>query len=593
MASSGTESVTAAESNDGGRRHYAVACAFVCTWVPAGGLATSVCMALSDHYAYGLHTWQQISLAIALCILSATWAAAEVAAWTRQMLMARLVLHSQLSTQDPEQPELAGNAAEAGSSMPQASVVGKAAQGMSGPSAHAPGGQAAGKSPARPSGGDGRIVDVLRCLRASAELAVILAFVYLCDRTRLFSQSKKVHDPRQFWGLWCVICVAALCTIRQAPNEKALQRDQTDEWKGWMQLMFLMYHYFAEKEVYNAIRVYIAAYVWMTGYGNFCLYARRDAFTLRRLLHTLFRLNFLGFCACVLLRNEYMLYYICPMHTFFTLLVMAALYVRQDFNSSRRCVYTKALGLLVLTAILYDGPAVIFRAVFGTLPIVRPLMAFHDPLHPDVTDEMHEWHFRSGLDRFIWIVGIVSALHMEDVQAWIDWVEALPLAKRISYKALATAPLAIASVCWWHYVFMLGKRDYNKLHPFTSALPLTTYLMVRNLLPALRKRYLLLFAQMGKCTLETYILQFHIWMRTTGLNGSPKFLLQWVPGSYWLNFVAVSTVYVIVSMRFFKLTAVLSDTLIRKEPRELAVVMAALVGFGAACCGASGFFVES
>ena len=41
-----------------------------------------------------------------------------------------------------------------------------------------------------------------------------------------------------------------------------------------MQLMFLMYHYFAEKEVYNAIWIYIACYVFMTGFGNFSLYVK-------------------------------------------------------------------------------------------------------------------------------------------------------------------------------------------------------------------------------------------------------------------------------------------------------------------------------
>ena len=45
-------------------------------------------------------------------------------------------------------------------------------------------------------------------------------------------------------------------------------RDHTEEWKGWMQVMFVWYHYFAAKEWYNWIRVYIACYVWMTGFGN-------------------------------------------------------------------------------------------------------------------------------------------------------------------------------------------------------------------------------------------------------------------------------------------------------------------------------------
>ena len=44
-------------------------------------------------------------------------------------------------------------------------------------------------------------------------------------------------------------------------------RDITEEWKGWMQVMFVWYHYFAAVEWYNWIRVYIAAYVWMTGFG--------------------------------------------------------------------------------------------------------------------------------------------------------------------------------------------------------------------------------------------------------------------------------------------------------------------------------------
>lgn len=34
-----------------------------------------------------------------------------------------------------------------------------------------------------------------------------------------------------------------------------------------MQVMFVWYHYFAAKEWYNWIRIYIAAYVWMTGFG--------------------------------------------------------------------------------------------------------------------------------------------------------------------------------------------------------------------------------------------------------------------------------------------------------------------------------------
>lgn len=48
------------------------------------------------------------------------------------------------------------------------------------------------------------------------------------------------------------------------------------------QVLFLMYHYFAASEIYNAIRVFIAAYVWMTGFGNFSYYYVRKDFSLVR-----------------------------------------------------------------------------------------------------------------------------------------------------------------------------------------------------------------------------------------------------------------------------------------------------------------------
>jgi len=43
-------------------------------------------------------------------------------------------------------------------------------------------------------------------------------------------------------------------------------------------VLFLLYHYFAAGEMYNAIRVYIAAYVWMTGFGNFLYYYKTQDF---------------------------------------------------------------------------------------------------------------------------------------------------------------------------------------------------------------------------------------------------------------------------------------------------------------------------
>ena len=419
--------------------------------------------------------------------------------------------------------------------------------------------------------------DALRC---GSEFGLWIAFMYLCDRTEVIPRGpKRVDDGgASFWCLWLAICVGALCTVRSCKAPRVLAREQTEEWKGWMQLMFLLYHYFAMGPLYNAIRVYIAGYVWMTGYGNFLYYAKTGNFGAVRICQTLFRLNFFVVVTCLALRNEYMLYYIAPMHTVFTLFVWLALRVCKHVNASPSALVAKVVATLAATAVLYDAPGV-FDVAFGWPPL-RGLVAFHDPLHPEFEDELHEWHFRSGLDRYIWVFGMACAAGLPLLETLLSRVAAAPSLKmKLSAYAALVAALVAAMAAWGKAVFLKDKYAYNALHPYTSWVPVLCYIVARNLTPALRARYLLLFTFLGQVTLETYILQFHVWMKTTGVNGSPKFLLVLFPDHFWLNFAVVSALYFLVSVRIFKLTVGLRNALIPEDaarlPRALAIAAAA------------------
>lgn len=58
------------------------------------------------------------------------------------------------------------------------------------------------------------------------------------------------------------------------------------------------------------------------------------------------------------MNNEYMLYYICAMHTFFTWLVYFCLLAFKSFNRNNLVLFIKILVMLALAAFLYDVPGV-------------------------------------------------------------------------------------------------------------------------------------------------------------------------------------------------------------------------------------------
>ena len=86
---------------------------------------------------------------------------------------------------------------------------------------------------------------------AQAKVAVVLAVAHFGNIYEPAYPRNDNHAPSMFWAVNAILLVLTL------------GREQTEEWKGWMQWGFIFYHYYRVYYVYNEIRVFVSAYVWM------------------------------------------------------------------------------------------------------------------------------------------------------------------------------------------------------------------------------------------------------------------------------------------------------------------------------------------
>ena len=78
------------------------------------------------------------------------------------------------------------------------------------------------------------------CLDLICRAGGILVLFFVCDKTVLIPRAEKQYDRNQFLFLLVFFGLAGLSSTRRcagaAPQDEVLGREQTEEWKGWMQV---------------------------------------------------------------------------------------------------------------------------------------------------------------------------------------------------------------------------------------------------------------------------------------------------------------------------------------------------------------------
>eukprot|EP00040_Diaphanoeca_grandis_P022023 m.117824 g.117824 ORF g.117824 m.117824 type:complete len:501 (+) comp28608_c0_seq1:94-1596(+) len=394
---------------------------------------------------------------------------------------------------------------------------------------------------------------------AGVKWGAIMLWMWLLDDRQILPIHSKYYNRDLFLFILAGIFLAAGLTLTKTKRPGVFSRDQSEEFKGWMQITFLLYHYFAAKEYYNLIRVLIAAYVWMTGYGNYSYFIKYKDYSFWRVCKMLFRLNFLVLFFCLTMNTDFVLYYICPMHTLWFLSVWILMAVKSEWNESAKLVWLKFAIYFVIVAFIWEIPEV-FDFVWGPW---KQLL--------ETNGSMHEWKFRSTLDHWSPLFGMICAWAYPHICSWFETLESHESrAYEYMIKGVVSAVILGAGYAWFTQIFLLEKFEYNALHPYYSIIPILVYLYIRNVMPTFRNYHLSLLETCGKITLETYLCQFHMWMcrKDDAYVGG---LVNIVDGYPLINFMVVTAIYIGLSQQLFDLTTVFSTFMIPQLPKNDAI----------------------
>ncbi|KAF7721081.1 hypothetical protein EC973_005421 [Apophysomyces ossiformis] len=377
-------------------------------------------------------------------------------------------------------------------------------------------------------------------------------YMYFGDRTQVFGKMHKLFDYPRF-GVLMLITVG-LGLIPLSRDEKSggfLNRAQTDEWKGWMQVIILVYHFVGASgtpEIYNAIRVLVAAYLFQTGYGHFFFFYKKADFSIDRIWNVMIRLNLLTFVLQYTMDTNYLSYYFTPLVSFWFMVIWITMYIGHTHNKNKLWFILLKIGIMSLLT-------------SGVIHVPGLLESFFDILHTlfNIQWNAAEWRFRLALDAWIVYAGMLCALgtvriseaKLTERRWWpvLHWVAVL---------------LSCAGLTWFFYFEVrLSKVEYNQFHPYISWIPVLSFVILRNATAWLRNTHARGHAFIGRCSLETFIGQFHMW-----LAADTKGLLVVLPVStngwgWWANLAVSSIIFVFVCHYLGQTTGIITRWLCR------------------------------
>jgi len=234
----------------------------------------------------------------------------------------------------------------------------------------------------------------------------------------------------------------------------------------------------------------------MTGWGNWQYFDKKKDFSLERAISMWLRINYFPLLLCLVVGTKLDDFYIVPLHTAGFFVTMATAYLAHKLepkikgSEKRKMV---AIGISLLAHI-----------IFYETPLVRVLNLFSS-----------EIFFRFQADKYSCWVGILFGYLWPHVKKAAQFYNTPPPSDL--HQNIVSGAQVMAGICCIAFWFgMCGhirdKYTYNPLHPYVFWLPLVGWLIIRNSSRYLMEVHSTALEYFGRITLETYVLQFHLFM---------------------------------------------------------------------------------
>lgn len=389
-----------------------------------------------------------------------------------------------------------------------------------------------------------------------AKMSLIMSYFFLCDRTNFFMKENKYYSEFSFWLPIGYVTVLGLFFTEDSKYTKVLHRDQLNEWKGWMQLVILVYHITGASRILPInmhIKVLISSYLFLLGYEQFCCVWQRGDIGIVSFFRVLFQLNFMTVTLCLCMNRPYQFYYFVPLLSFWYLMTYCFLafppHITAQTSENNLMQY---FYLLIKFIVFFSVITILFMSevFFEKVFVTRPWKA----LFVTTDDDIREWWFRWKLDRYTVIYGMSFSVILILAQKYNIYDDNNHNNLFSRGWALTGILLAIAGIgCYVSITFLCSNElECSEIHSYIVFIPIVGYIVLRNISGVLRTRYSSLFAWFGEISLELFISQYHIW-----LAADTHGVLVLIPGYPVLNVMITSFIFVCASHEVHRLTKVL------------------------------------